>query len=99
MALNPSFQTKLSKKKDNQDSTRDGPDFAMDDSTLNPLQDEDSNDMPENLPMTETGKVGRRQEMEEEEEDEGEEPLPELMGIDKAILYCIDRCGRFELVA
>ena len=71
----------------------------MDDSTLNPLQDEDSNDMPENLPMMETGKVGRRQEMEEEEEDEGEEPLPELMGIDKAILYCIDRCGRFELVA
>ena len=23
------------------------------------------------------------------------EPLPELMDIDRAILYCIDRCGRF----
>ena len=69
----------------------------MDDSTLNPLQDEDSNDMPENLPMTDSGKVGRRQEVEEEEEEEGEEPLPELMGLDKAILYSIDRCGRFLL--
>ena len=88
------FQSKLSKKKDNQDTARDGPDFAMDDSTLNP-QDEDSNDMPENLPMTDSTKLSRRQEIEEEEEDEGAEPLPELMGLDKAILHSIDRCGQY----
>lgn len=91
--LKTSFQSKLSKKKDDKDTTRDGPDFAMDDSTLNPLQDEDSNDMPENLPLTDPTKLGRRQDLEEEEEEEGAEPLPELMGIDKAILYSIDRCG------
>ena len=86
------FKSKLSKKKDNQDATREGPD--MDDPALNPLQDEDSNDMPENLPLTDPTKLGRRQEMDEEEEEEGAEPLPELMGLDKAILYCIDRCGQ-----
>lgn len=88
--------SKLSKKKDDKDTTRDGPDFNMDDSTMNPLQDEDSNDMPENLPLTDPTKLGRRQDLEEEEEEEGAEPLPELMGIDKAILYSIDRCGSDE---
>ena len=84
----------MSKKKDDKDTTRDGADFAMDDSTLNPLQDEDSNDLPENLPLTDPTKLGRRQDLEEEEEEEGADPLPELMGIDKAILYSIDRCGK-----
>lgn len=87
------FQSKLSKKKDDKDTTRDGPDFAMDDSTMAPLPDEDSNDIPESLPMTDQNKLGRGQDREEEEEEEGAEPLPELMGLDQAILYSIDKCG------
>lgn len=86
----------MSKKKDAQDTTREGPDLTMDESGLNVLQDEDSNDMPDSIAMTEANK-SRRGDAEEEMEEEAtcEGVAPPLMGLDEAILYSIDKCGRF----
>lgn len=85
--------TKLSKKKDNQDATREGPDLTLDESGLNVLQDEDSNDMPETMAMAETTKTRRGVDVEEDMEEEELTVAPPLMGIDDAILYSIDKCG------
>ena len=89
----------MSKKKDNQDVAREGPDMSMDDSALNAIQDDDSNDMPETLAMTDTSKLARRQELEEEmEEEESEDVAPPLMKMDEAILYSISKCGTYSLI-
>ncbi|XP_060598476.1 actin-related protein 8-like [Ruditapes philippinarum] len=90
--------TKMSKKKDNQDTTREGPDLTLDESGLNVLQDEDSNDMPESMAMTDTTKT-RRGEGEEEMEEEStvEQVTPPLMGLDEAVLYSIDKCDSDDM--
>lgn len=90
--------TKGSKKKDNQDTTRDGPDLTMDESGLNVLQDDDSNDVPESMAMSDANK-SRRGDAEEEMEEETtcEEVAPPLMGLDEAILYSIDKCESDEV--
>jgi len=83
----------MSKKKDNLDTTREGPDLNMDESGLNILQDDDSNDMPETMAMTEASKMRRGAEAEEEPEEEEVTIAPPLMGLDQAVVYSIDRCG------
>lgn len=89
--------SKMSKKKDNQDSLREGPDLTMDESGLNVLQDEDSNDVPDSM-QNDTTK-SRRAEGEEDLEEETalQEVVPPLMGIDEAILYSIDKCESDEV--
>ncbi|WAR25144.1 ARP8-like protein, partial [Mya arenaria] len=90
--------TKMSKKKDNADNTREGPDLTMDESTLNILNDDDSNDMPDTMATTEGVKGrGRGAELEEEAEEEELTVAPPLMGIDQAVLYSIEKCGSDEM--
>ena len=85
----------MSKKKDNTDAVREGPDISMDESALNAMQDDDSNDLPDTMAMTDTSKLARRQDMEEEmEEEECEDVAPPLMKLDEAILYSISKCGK-----
>ncbi len=72
--------------------TREGPDLTLDESGLNVLQDDDSNDIPD-TPLTEAAKSRGRAELEEEPEEEEDDVAPPLMGIDTAILYSIDKCG------
>ena len=56
--------------------------------------EDDSNDAPDSLLASET-KLGRRVDIEEEEEKESE-PVAQLMGVDEAILYSIEKCGKNE---
>lgn len=86
----------MSKKKDNLDTTREGPDLTLDESGLNILQDDDSNDMPDTMVMTDTTKSRRGAEVEEELEEEEVTVAPPLMALDEAILYSIDKCGRLK---
>lgn len=83
----------MSKKKDNVDASREGLDLTMDESGLNILQDDDSNDMPETMATTDTTKTRKGAETEEELEEEEVTVAPPLMGLDNAILYSIDKCG------
>jgi len=73
--------------------TREGPDLTMDESGLNLLNDEDSNDVPDSS-MLEGGRVrGRGGEGEEEAEEEEVTVAPPLLPLDQAILYSIEKCG------
>ncbi|XP_041378504.1 actin-related protein 8-like isoform X2 [Gigantopelta aegis] len=81
-------------KKDNPEMTRDASESSLIqlDENMQVQGDDDSNDAPDSLPASET-KLGRRTEMEEEEEKESE-PVAQLMGVDEAILYSIEKCAR-----
>lgn len=65
----------------------------LDDSQLQDQMDDDSNDAPDNLQATDIAKGSRRLDIEEEQQIESE-PVKQLMGIDKAILQSIERCGK-----
>ena len=84
-------EAKKSRKKDNADLTRDGPDLTIDESGLNMLNDDDSNDVPEALGDG-TTKVRGGRDGEEEAEEEELTVAPPLMGLDEAILYSIEKC-------
>lgn len=90
-----SREAKLSKKKDTTESKDNSELNVMDDSQLQTQMDDDSNDAPDTLNVTETVKSGRRGE--EEETDIDTETVLQLMGIDQAILKSIERCGNDEI--
>ncbi len=80
------FQAKI--KKESKDDMAES--NQMEDTQLSHSQmDDDSNDAPETLVET---KTGRRPDLEEEEEQDTE-PVAQLMGVDEAILHCIEQCG------
>lgn len=91
-------------KKDTGDQSRDNSEAMLaqmeDGSTLGPTpMDEDSNDGGEGLGglgTLEPLKGGRRPEMEDEDEVLTE-PSLQLMGIDEAILYSIEKCGEWAV--
>lgn len=85
------MQAKLSKKKDTTESKDNSELNVMDDSQHQTQMDDDSNDAPDTLNVTDTVKSGRRGE--EEETDVDTETVLQLMGIDQAILKSIERCG------
>ncbi|KAH3816133.1 actin-related protein 8-like [Dreissena polymorpha] len=89
-------EAKKSRKKDNADLTRDGPDLTIDESGLNMLNDDDSNDVPEALGDG-TTKVRGGRDGEEEAEEEELTVAPPLMGLDEAILYSIEKCSADEV--
>ncbi|XP_046542630.1 actin-related protein 8-like [Haliotis rubra] len=87
---------KLGSKKENQESRDVTESSQLEDTQLSHSQmDDDSNDAPETLALTET-KTGRRHDLEEEEEEDTE-PVAQLMGVDEAILHCIEQCGSEDL--
>lgn len=63
----------------------------LDDSQLQTQMDEDSNDAPDTLNVTDTVKGGRKGDDEEQEMDT--DSVLQLMSIDQAILKSIERCG------
>lgn len=92
-------EAKLAKKKDNAEMSRDNSEANLgqfDDAQIQQQMDEDSNDAPDNLQVTDMNKGTRQQDIEEEQEIESE-PVLQLMGIDQAILQSIDRCGSDEV--
>ena len=84
-------QAKLAKKKDNTESKDNSELNPLDDSQLQTQMDDDSNDAPDTLNVTDTVKGGRRVEDEEPEMDT--ETMLQLMGVDQATLKSIERCG------
>ncbi|XP_005093366.1 actin-related protein 8 [Aplysia californica] len=67
----------------------------LDDLTNGPL-DEDSNDVPDVMSTSENAKSNRRVEDEEDEDMDDESDL-HLMGVDEAIIHCIEKCDSEEL--
>lgn len=90
-----SREAKLAKKKDNTESKDNSELNPLDDSQLQTQMDDDSNDAPDTLNVTDTVKGGRRVEDEEPEMDT--ETMLQLMGVDQAILKSIERCGNDEV--
>lgn len=90
-----SREAKLAKKKDNTESKDNSELNLLDDSQLQTHMDEDSNDAPDTLNVTDTVKGGRK--ADDDEPDMDTETSLQLMGVDQAILKSIERCGNDEV--
>lgn len=70
----------------------------MDDAQLQAQMDDDSNDAPGDLQVTDTATDTTKGTRIEEEPQEVEmEPVLQMMGVDQAILKSIERCSKYSI--